>query len=48
MLLGKQGIALRGHRDDKVEWIEQADTEINNQGNSSVFEQILILLYAST
>ena len=33
MLLGKQGIALRGHRDDKIEWIEQTDTETSNQGN---------------
>lgn len=33
MLLGKQGLAFRGHRDDQIEWQEQADQEIDNQGN---------------
>ena len=33
MILGKQGLAFRGHRDDKVEWMEQSDQECENQGN---------------
>ncbi len=33
MLLGKQGLAFRGHRDDNVEWTEQTDEECENQGN---------------
>ena len=31
LLLGKQGLAFRGHRDDQVEWQEQIDHE--NRGN---------------
>ena len=30
MLCGKQGIALRGHRDDNIKWDEE---ETNNEGN---------------
>ena len=33
MLLGKQGLAFRGHRDDKVEWEVQDELEMGNQGN---------------
>ena len=34
MLLGKQGLAFRGHRDDNIEWTEQTKQESeNNQGN---------------
>ena len=32
LLCGKQGIALWGHRDDKINWFEQ-DEDDNNQGN---------------
>ena len=32
LLCGKQGIALRGHRDDKINWFE-LDEDDNNQGN---------------
>ena len=33
MLLGKQGLAFRGHRDDKVSFAEQYDQESHNPGN---------------
>lgn len=32
MLLGKQGLPFRGHRDDNIEWMEQNE-ECENQGN---------------
>lgn len=32
MLCGKQGLALRGHRDDQV-WTEQEEQETGNKGN---------------
>jgi len=32
LLCGKQGIALRGHRDDKIDWFEQ-DEDDRNQDN---------------
>jgi len=32
LLCGKQGIALRGHRDDKIDWFEQ-DEDDHNRGN---------------
>ena len=32
LLCGKQGIALRGHRDDKIDWFEQEEDD-HNQGN---------------
>ena len=32
MLFGKQGLAFRGHRDDKIVWMEEVDQE-ENQGN---------------
>ncbi len=31
LLLGKQGLAFRGHRDDRIEWEEQGDHD--NRGN---------------
>ncbi len=31
-LLGKQGLAFRGHRDDKIDW-EDFNQETGNQGN---------------
>ena len=33
MLLGKQGLAFRGYRDDKVSFAEQYDQESHNPGN---------------
>ena len=33
MLCGKQGLALRGHRDDHVAWTEQEEHEAENHGN---------------
>ena len=33
MLCGKQGLSLRGHRDDDVDWTEQEEQAAENQGN---------------
>ncbi len=33
MLCGKQGLSLRGHRDDDVDWTEQEEQTAENQGN---------------
>ena len=33
MLLGKQGLAFRGHRDDKISFAEQGDQGSHNPGN---------------
>ena len=32
LLCGKQGLALRGHRDDKISWTEDEDVH-SNEGN---------------
>ena len=32
LLCGRQGLALRGHRDDQISWTEDDDTH-SNQGN---------------
>ena len=34
MLCGRQGLALRGHRDDRIDWLEdQEDYDVQNRGN---------------
>ena len=33
MLCGKQGLALRGHRDDQISWGESQEDKCSNQGN---------------
>ena len=33
MLCGKQGLAFRGHRDDKIEWLQLDDDSHQNEGN---------------
>ena len=33
MLCGKQGIALRGHRDDHIMWTNDEELEAENEGN---------------
>lgn len=43
LLLGKQGLAFRGHRDDKFDW-EEFDQD-GNQGNFFVFELRPILSF---
>ena len=33
MLCGRQGLSLRGHRDDEVDWTEHEEQQAQNQGN---------------
>ena len=33
MLCGKQGLALRGHRDDNIVWTNEGEIESDNRGN---------------
>lgn len=33
MLCGKQGLALRGHRDDNIVWTNKGESESDNRGN---------------
>ena len=33
LLCGRQGLALRGHRDDKISWTDDVDDVHPNEGN---------------